>query len=169
MGSTSTLMMIGWCPANMSSGEERNVSEWSVLCFPDLWTVRTLISRTDAYAGSGRPTLNFIECFELGSLRSDTAKPLHQFVSLGRKQLHRMYTDYVAGLAWMWTEICYCILCLSIILFDTSKASGNLTFVLKQSLILSNVLLSSLSVVWVPWRSVEQITLDLYQLMCLRL
>ena len=31
-----------------------------------------------------------------------------------------------------------CILCLCIILFDTSKASENLTFILKQSLILSS-------------------------------
>ena len=58
-----------------------------------------LISRTDTYAGCGRPTLNFIERFELGSLHSDTVKPLHQLVSLRRKQQHRMYTDYVAGLA----------------------------------------------------------------------
>ena len=33
----------------------------------------------------------------------------------------------------------FCILCLCIILCDTSKASENLTFVLKQSLILSSV------------------------------
>ena len=32
----------------------------------------------------------------------------------------------------------FCILCLCIILFDTSKASENLTFILKQSLILSS-------------------------------
>ena len=32
--------------------------------------VRTLISRTNAYAGCGRPTLNFIERFWLGSVRS---------------------------------------------------------------------------------------------------
>ena len=57
-----------------------------------------LISRTDAHAGCGRPTLNFIEHFELGSLRVDTANPLHELVSLGRKQQHRMYTDYVTGL-----------------------------------------------------------------------
>ena len=33
----------------------------------------------------------------------------------------------------------FCILCLCIILCDTSKASENLTFILKQSLILSSV------------------------------
>ena len=56
----------------------------SVLRFPWLYGpfVRTLISRTDAYAGSGGPTLNFIERFELGS---DTAKSLLP-VSLGCKQ-----------------------------------------------------------------------------------
>ena len=32
----------------------------------------------------------------------------------------------------------FCILCLCIILFDISKASENLTFILKQSLILSS-------------------------------
>ena len=104
--STSGLMLIGWNATNMSSmssGEERNVGEWSVLCFLALWTVWTLISRRNAYAGCGRPALNFIECFELGSLRSDTAKPFHQLVSLGHKQQHHMYTDYVAGLAWIWT------------------------------------------------------------------
>ena len=62
----------------MSSGEERNVGERSVLCFAKLASnelfVRTLISRTNAYAGCGRPTLNFIERFVLA------AKPLPQFV-----------------------------------------------------------------------------------------
>ena len=47
------------------SGEERNVGEWSVLCLPGLF-VRTLISLTNAYAGCGRPTLNFAERFCLG-------------------------------------------------------------------------------------------------------
>ena len=36
----------------------------------------------------------------------------------------------------------FCILCLCIILCDTSKASENLTFVLKQSLILSSAFVS---------------------------
>ena len=47
-------------------------------CLPWLYGlfVRTLISRTNAYAGCGRPTLNFIEHLDLG--RSvPTAKPLH--------------------------------------------------------------------------------------------
>ena len=39
-----------------------------------LWTVcKNAHERTDAYAGCGRPTLNCIERFELGSFRSDTA------------------------------------------------------------------------------------------------
>ena len=46
----------------------------SELCFALLtWLyglfVRTLISRTTAYAGCGRPTLKFIERFWLGSVR----------------------------------------------------------------------------------------------------
>ena len=34
--------------------------------------LQTLISLTNAYAGCGRPTLNFIERFWLGSVRSAT-------------------------------------------------------------------------------------------------
>ena len=50
--------------------EERNVGE----CFACLtWLsglfVKTFISRTNAYAGCGRPTLNFIERFWLGWVR----------------------------------------------------------------------------------------------------
>ena len=48
----------------MSSGEERNVGERSVTWLNGLF-VRTLISRTNAYAGCGRPNLNFIERFVL--------------------------------------------------------------------------------------------------------
>ena len=47
----------------------------TVVCFASLtWLyglfVRTLISLTKAYAGYGRRTLNFIERFRLGSVRS---------------------------------------------------------------------------------------------------
>ena len=73
-------MLIGWRVANMSSLAKNEM--WaSEVCFACLtWLyglfVRTLISRTNAYAGCGRPTLNFIEHFDLG--RSvPTAKPLH--------------------------------------------------------------------------------------------
>ena len=66
----------------------------------------------------------------------------------------------------------FCILCLCIILCVTSKASENLTFVLKQSLILSSVLLSSLICCLGAIKikdSVEQITLVFFKiLMCLR-
>ena len=98
-----------------------------VLCFPWLYGlfVRKLISRTGAYAGCGRPTLNFIERFELESLRYDTAKQLH-LVSLGCK--HRMCTDCVAGLAWMWTEICFTFFGFGLFRCDTNKASDNLTW-----------------------------------------
>ena len=122
----------------------------SEVCFACLtWLyglfVRTLISLTNAYAGCGRPTLNFIERFDLG--RSvPTAKPLHLKT--------------------------FCILCLCIILCDTSKASENLTFVLKQSLILSSVfvviIICCLGAMKIK-DSVEEITLDLFQtVMCLR-
>ena len=43
-----------------------------------------------------------------------------------------------------------CLIILSIILCDTSKASENLTFVLKQSLILSSVFVVINTVAWVP-------------------
>ena len=52
---------------------------------------------------------------------------------------------------------CFAFVVLSIILCDTSKASENLTFVFEQSLILSSVLLSLLSVVRCHEDSVEQI------------
>ena len=72
-----------------------------MLYFPTLCTVRTLISRTEAHTGCGRPTLNVVKRFKLGSLHSDTAKPLDQLLSLGRKRQHRMNIDWVAGLARM--------------------------------------------------------------------
>ena len=97
--------------------------------------VGTLISLTNAYVGYGRLTLNFIERFDLG--RSvPTAKPLH-LVSVGISQC----TDYVDQFSMNMNLKMFCILCLilycliivCIILCDTSKASENLTFVLKQS------------------------------------
>ena len=86
--------------SSMSSGEERNEGERTALCFPWLYGlfVRTLISRANAYASCGRPTLNVIERFELGPLRSNTAMPVVGSSCWGLLQ-HRMYTDYVAGLA----------------------------------------------------------------------
>ena len=47
------------CPkcSKMSSGEQGNVGEWSVLCFPfsmDCLSLNALISRTDACAGRGK-------------------------------------------------------------------------------------------------------------------
>ena len=60
----------------------------------------------------------------------------------------------------------FCILCLCIILCDTSKASENLTFILKQSLILSSVFVVILICYVGAMKikdSVEQMTLDLLQ------
>ena len=74
------------------------------MCFASLGSMDCLYIHTctcrHICPSCGRPTLNVIERFGLGLLRSDTAKPFH-LVSLRRK--HRMYTDYVAGLAWMWS------------------------------------------------------------------
>ena len=59
----------------------------------------------------------------------------------------------------------FCILCLCIILCDTSKASENLTFVLKQSLILSSVfvvVICCLGAMKIE-DSAEQITSDLFK------
>ena len=119
-----------------------------------LWTVWTLISCTDTYACCGRPTQNVIECFELGSLHSNTVKPLH-LVSVRHKQQHHitMYTDLCVKLFSMNVNLkMFCILCLCIILCDTSKASENLTFVLKQSLILSSVFVFIICHQANPWR-----------------
>ena len=58
------------------------------------------------------------------------------------------------------------ILCLCIILCDASKASENLTFVLKQSLILSSAFLVIIMCCLGAMKikdSVEQMTLDLFQ------
>ena len=82
-------MLIGWRAANNHVLRSWTKYSWaddrvqvaknemwaSEVCFACLtWLyglfVRTLISRTNAYAGCGRPTLNFIERFWLGSVRS---------------------------------------------------------------------------------------------------
>ena len=85
-GSNSGLMLIGWHATNMSSmssGEGRRTL-----------FVRTLISRTNAFAGCSRPTLNAVERFVLG--RSvPPAKPLH-LASVGRHQ-NRMYKDFITS------------------------------------------------------------------------
>ena len=49
-----------------------------------------------------------------------------------------MYADYVELLSMNVKLKMFCILCICIILCDTSKASQNLTFILKRSLILSS-------------------------------
>ena len=75
-GRLPVFMLIGqWCATNNhvlyswakyrlhgASGEERNVG-FSCLTWLYGLFVRTLISVTNAYAGCGRPTLNFIERF----------------------------------------------------------------------------------------------------------
>ena len=56
----------------MTAKKEMCLSEVCFACLSWLYGlfVRTLISRTNAYAGCGRPTLNFIERFWLESVRS---------------------------------------------------------------------------------------------------
>ena len=84
-------MLIGWRAANnhvlcswvkyswaddMVQVPKKENQMWaSEVCFAYLtWLcgllVRTLISRTNAYTGCGRPTLNFMEVFWLGSVHS---------------------------------------------------------------------------------------------------
>ena len=112
--------------------------------------VGTLISLTNVYAGCGRPKLNFIERIDLGRSKGrsvPTAKPLHVVRYVQNVDQFSMNMKLK-----MFCRLClilYCLIILCIILCDTSKASENLTFLLKQSLILSSILLSSLSVVWV--------------------
>ena len=67
-------LLIGWLAANNhvlcswangasgEVGEEQNVGFSCLTCLFRLF-VRTLISLTNAFAGCGRPTLNFIERF----------------------------------------------------------------------------------------------------------
>ena len=98
--------------------------------------VRTLISLTNAYAGCGRPTLNFIERFELGSVRSDSEASSPR-VSQSGASSSTICTDYFELFSMNVNLKMFCILCLCFILCDTSKASENLTFILKRSLILS--------------------------------
>ena len=58
----------------------KNEMSMTEVCFACLtWLhglfVRTLIPLTNAYADCGRPALNFIECFRLGSVRFRTSNP----------------------------------------------------------------------------------------------
>ena len=69
--------------------------------------VGTLISLTIAYASCGRPTLNFIERFDLG-LFVLTAKPLH-LVSVGRNV---QYVQSVDQFSMNMNFKMFCILCL---------------------------------------------------------
>ena len=73
-----------------------------VLCLTNLalWTVfvSTLISRTNAYAGCGRPTLNFIE----GVL--NWGAPFRQWSHFTSCQSGAPYVQIMStSLAWMWT------------------------------------------------------------------
>ena len=93
LGSTSGLTLIGWRGANMSLA--KNEMWASEVCFASRLyelLVRTLISRTNAYTGWGRPTLNFIEHLDLGrsvpTLRSHGASPC----------VSRAVASYVYGL-----------------------------------------------------------------------
>ena len=66
LGGGRLLVLIGGCAANMSSLVTNE--EVCFVCLTWLYGpfVRTLVSCTNAHAGCGRPTLNFIERFVLG-------------------------------------------------------------------------------------------------------
>ena len=119
--------------------------QWTEVCFACLaWLyglfAGTAISLTNAYAGCGRPALNFIERIDLGRSKGrsvPTSKPLHLVTYVQNVDQFSMSMNLK-----MFCRLClilYCLIILCIILCDTSKASENLTFVLKQSLILSSV------------------------------
>ena len=117
--------------------EEQDVDKQCVLCFPGLaWLyqlfVGTLISVTNTYTGCDRPTINFIEHFDL-SRSVPTAKPLH-LMSVGCSvYMYRLCQTVLHSLCLILSHHSFIIVC------DTNKTSENLTFVPKQSLILSIV------------------------------
>ena len=94
----SGLLLIGSRAANMS---KRNVGEW-IACLTWLYEllVRTLISRTNAYAGCGRPTLNFIEHFDMG-LSVPTLRSHFTVCQSGASIV--CIQIMLNCLAWMWT------------------------------------------------------------------
>ena len=123
-GSTSGLMLIGWHAANMSSvssGKERNVDEWSVLCLPAhimYKGIRQLRLSVLTWVAPFRQQSHFSSC----------------------RQALSGSTDYVELFSMNVNLKMFCILSLCIILCDTSKASENLSFVLKHlTLILLSV------------------------------
>ena len=119
--------------------------------------VGTLLSLTNAYAGCGRYTLNCIE--RLTRVReAEGFSPRSPKRSEFQKRSHstcNVCTDYVELFSSVNVNLkMFCILCLlilCIILCSTSKASGNLTFVLKQSLILSSVSVVIIIKIYVVW------------------
>ena len=137
-------------------------AERCVLCLTWLYGlfVRTLMSLTNAYTGCGRPTLNFIERFDLG--RSvPTAKPLH--VGAQRTCMHRMSTS----LAWVWTWWCfglivlYYILLLFFVLFYATQVKRQKIWLLfwNSDFVVIIICCQAMKMK----ESVEQMTLDLFQ------
>ena len=126
--------------------------------------VRTLISHTNAYAGCARPILNSIERFDLGPC-VPTAK-LHFTSCQSDASRSTVCTDYVELFSMNVNLKMFCILCLCILFYATQVKCQKIWLLFWNKVSFCRVfLLSSLSVVWVQWRSktVEQITLDLFQ------
>ena len=111
--------------------------------------VGTLISLTNVYAGCGRPKLNFIERIDLGRSKGrsvPTAKPLHVVRYVQNVDQFSMNMKLK-----MFCRLClilYCLIILCIILCDTSKASENLTFVLKHAISRQENILTSFRLVF---------------------
>ena len=92
-----------------------------------------------------------------------TVKPLHLLLAsfMNSTDTSTVCRDYVELFSMNVNLKVFCILCLCIILCDTSKASENLTFILKQSRVFLSLFIS---VVWAQWRSKsQQNKLDLFQ------
>ena len=69
--------------------------------------VGMLISLTNAYAGCARPTLNFVERFDLGR-----SVPTSEATSPRVRRAQRMYTVYVDQFSMNMNLKTFCILCL---------------------------------------------------------
>ena len=100
--------------------------------------VGTLISVTNAYAGCGRLTLNFIKCIDLGRFKGrsiPTAKPLHLLTLV-----ENVYQSNMNMNLKMFCKLClilYCLISLCIF-YATQVKSEKILLLFWNSLILSN-------------------------------
>ena len=111
-------------------GRKMSTSDVCFACLAGLYQlfVGTPISLTNAYAGCGRPALNFIERIDLGRSKGrsvPTSKPLHLVTYVQNVDQFSMSMNLK-----MFCRLClilYCLIILCIISCDTSKASANLS------------------------------------------